>query len=200
MNKAKVNCDSIVDAFVGAVNLAPREVLDRDDIPGPCRLSAGGWPDTFNWRIARSEDASWLPDLERHLPFRVPPTFRSLVARYTFPLFVAGPLTLYAVGLPQPGSNVEEFRSAILADAIISPFLLKQGFLRFARPADWSYDPVCFDYRNSKGKLEPAVVRIDHEEILCNSRLRVVEQLDARFDVLLEELTSALRAKIAETT
>lgn len=195
MSTTKGNCDSIVDAFVDGVNLATREGLFRDDLPEPCLLSVGKWPESFDWQIVRSEDASWLPALERRLPFRIPPTFRSLIARYTFPLFVAGPLTFYAVGLPEPDSNREEFRSAIFADRIMSPFLLKQGLLPFARPADWSYDPVGFDYRNSNRKLEPAVVRIDHEEILCNDRLRVVEQLATGFDVLLGETTSALKAK-----
>ena len=79
----------------------------------------------------------------------------------------------------------------------MSPFLLKEGLLPFARPEDWSYDPVCFDYRRSQRKLEPAVVRIDHEEILCNERIRVVEVLAKGFDALLEELTRALPGKTA---
>jgi hypothetical protein len=101
------------------------------------------------------------------------------------------------VGLPEPDADFQEFRSAILADAIRSPFLLKQGLLPFARPAGGSYDPVCFDCRNSRRKEEPAVVRVDHEETLCNDRLRVVEPIAAGFDVLLEETTSAFEAKTA---
>jgi hypothetical protein len=168
--------------------------------PKACLLSAGKWPDAFDWQTVPSEDASWLPALERRLPFPTVTTFRSLISRYTFPLFVAGPLTFHAVGLPEPDANSQEFRSAIRADAIPSLFLLKQGFLRFARPAGGSYDPVYFDCRNSRRKGEPAVVRVDHEEILCNDRLRVLEQLAAGFDVLLEETTSALGAKTARST
>lgn len=60
--------------------------------------------------------------------------------------------------------------------------------------------PDSFDCGNSRPKAEPAIVRVDHEEILCNGRRRVVEQLAAGFDVLLEETTSALEAKIARST
>jgi hypothetical protein len=54
--------------------------------------------------------------------------------------------------------------------------------------------------RNSKQKAEPAVVKADHPEILCNDRPRVVDQLAAGFDVLLEETTSALEAQAARGT
>jgi len=51
--------------------------------------------------------------------------------------------------------------------------LRKHGYLTFARPQDGSYDPVCFDYRKKTDSTEPAVVRIDHEEILCRDRIRI---------------------------
>lgn len=192
MSKLNDLCNRRVDAFVSAINSSPRQVLSREEIPERCRLSEADWPGTLNWQIATNEDANWLPDVERRLPFRLPLTFRSLISRYTFPSFVAGPLTLYSVGLPDLTPGSKEYRYAIFGDRFMSPFLLKQGLLPFARPEDWSYDPMCFDYRNSQRKLEPVVVRIDHEEILCNGRIRVVESLAKGFDVLLEELTRAL--------
>src|ERR1700722_7414700 len=91
MKKAKRRGDAIVDAFLAAVDLAPREELLRVEKPKACLLSAGDWPDAFDWQIVRCEDARWLRALERRLPFPVPTTFRSLISRYTFPLFVAGP-------------------------------------------------------------------------------------------------------------
>jgi hypothetical protein len=75
MRKTKGSCDAIVDAFVAAVNRAPREELFREKIPEACLLSAGKWPEAFDWQIVRSEDASWLPALEIGLPFRMPATF-----------------------------------------------------------------------------------------------------------------------------
>jgi hypothetical protein len=188
MSKTSALCDRKVDAFVSVVNESPREVMFREEIPEACRLSGTDRAEISNWQIVPSKSADWLPDLERHFPFRLPRSFRSLIARYTFPLFVAGPITLYSVG----NQGSEEYRSAIF-DAFMWPFLLKERLLPFARPEDGSYDPVCFDYRGSSRRLKPAVVRVDHEEILCHERFRIVEALAESFDALLEETTRKLR-------
>jgi hypothetical protein len=198
MLTARNSCDSIVDAFVAAVNSAPREMLPKEDLPVPCLLCAEPPTDEFDWQIVKSPGAGWLTDVEGRLPFRIPPTFRSLIARYVFPRFRSGPLSFYGIGLPHPDSNGDEFRFAIFSDNTIGPFLMKQGLLPFARPADGSYDPVCFDWRGSKRRLEPTVVRVDHEEMLCNDRLRVVSQVAAGFDVLPERRTKELRANDSE--
>lgn len=195
MSKTDDTCDRRVDAFVQAVNSSPRESLRRDDIPDACRLSEGESRGFFDWRIVPSRVADWLPEVENHLPFRLPSTFRSLVARYLFPSFEVGPLTLYSVGVSDSHRAGMEFRSAIFADGYMGPFLFKNGFLPFARPADSSYDPICFDYRDSSGKVEPSVVRIDHEEILCHDRIRVIATLSRSFDPLIEEMTRQLRDK-----
>lgn len=94
-------------------------------------------------------------------------------------------------------SGSTEFRWAIFADSFMSPFLMKNGLIPFARPADYSYDPVCFDFTKSNRKSEPAVVRIDHEEILCNDRLRVVETISPTFHELIEEITRLLKNRPA---
>jgi len=196
MNKTESSANQRVDAFVNAVNCSPRETLFLAEIPEPCRLSESEWQRSFHWQIVSAAEASWLPELEGRLPFPLPPTLRSLISRYLFPSFEAGPLTLYSVGCES--DPLMEFRSAILGDRFMSPFLLKNGLLPFARPADGSYDPVCFDLRGSRRKNEPALVRIDHEEILCNERLHVVESLAPGFDVLLEEVTRQLRSATAK--
>jgi|HubBroStandDraft_1064217.scaffolds.fasta_scaffold279288_2 hypothetical protein len=193
MSKRDNTRDRRVDAFVQAVNSSPRESLRRDDIPDACRLSEGESPGFFDWRIVPSHGADWLPEVESHLPFHLPSTFRSLIARYLFPAFEVGPLTLYSVGVNDSHRAGMEFRSAIFADGYMGPFLFKNRFLPFARPADSSYDPVCFDYRNSSGKVEHPIIRIDHEEILCHDRIRVIETLSRSFDSLIEEITRQLR-------
>jgi hypothetical protein len=101
------------------------------------------------------------------------------------------------VGVRNADETGMEFRVAILKDPFMSPFLLKNELLPFARPADWSYDLVCFDFRASNRKSEPAVLRIDHEEILFNERIRVVESISPAFHELMEEITRQLRTKPA---
>jgi hypothetical protein len=187
--------DDKVDAFVSAVNFSPREPHSLRDIPAKCVLSESEWSETFHWRIVASAGASWLAEVESQLPFPLPPTLRSLVSRYLFPSFDAGPLTFFSVGCES--DRLLEFRWAILGDRYMSPFLLKNGFVQFARPAGGHYDPVCFDLRGSRRKQEPKVVRIDHEEILCSERLRIVETIAPGLDVLLEEMAHQLRGQAA---
>jgi hypothetical protein len=192
MSKTVDICDRRVDAFVAAVNSSRRETLFQNEVPPECVISTDD--DDVDWQIAPSNGAAWLPAFEASFPFRLPASFRSLIARYLFPAFEVGPLALYSVGVREPEVTGEELRFAIF-DAIMFPFLVDKGFLRFARLQTWSYDPVCFDFTNSNRKSEPAVVRIDHEEILCNERLRVVETISPAFHELMEDMTRLLKDK-----
>jgi hypothetical protein len=184
-----------IDAFVAAVNAAKREPLQSEEIPSRCRRPREGYlPEDWDsdWQIVPSTNADWLPELENRLPFRLPPTFRSLVSRYLFPSFDAGPIQFYSVGVEEPYT---EFRSAVFGDRFMSPFLLKNGYVQFGRPAGGSYDPICFDFTISRRKSEPPVVHIDHEEILCNERIRVIESLSPAFHLFVEDLTRTLQTQ-----
>jgi hypothetical protein len=173
--------DQRIDAFVAAVNKSGRESMPFEDVPVPCQRTEidfhgcpTGWCD---WQIVPSTGAEWLGAVESKLPFRLPPTFRSLISRYVFPPFDAGPIQFFSVGAEETGT---EFRFAFLADPCMSPFLLQHGYMQFGRPKTGDYDPICFDFTVRK-KAEPPVVRIDHEEILCNERLRVIETISPAF-------------------
>jgi hypothetical protein len=194
MGKTADICDRRVDAFVAAVNSSPRETVRPREVPPECVISTSDAMDWVDWRIVPSNGAPCLPELEALLPFRLPASFRSLIARYLFPAFEAHPLFLYSVGVPDPKSTGEEFRYAIF-DAVMFPFLVDKGLLRFARQHDWSYDPVCFGFRNPNRKSEPGVVRVDHEEILCHERLRVIETISPAFHELMEDMTGSLQNK-----
>jgi hypothetical protein len=198
MGKTADICDRRVDAFVAAVNSTPREILFENEVPPECVTSITD--DVVEWKIVPSSGAPWLPEFEALLPFRLPRSFRSLIARYLFPAFEAAPLYLYSVGVSVPESTGEELRLAIFADKFMSHFLLARGLLPFAKPEDWSYDPVCFDFRNSNRKSEPAVVRVDHEEILCNERLRIIETISPAFHELMEDMTRSVQNKPEITT
>lgn len=47
------------------------------------------------------------------------------------------------------------------------------------------YDPVCFDIRSRTKSKDYRVVKIDHEEILCNNRVKVVSELAPSFERLM---------------
>ncbi len=62
-----------------------------------------------------------------------------------------------------------------------------------------NYDPVCFQISTRHGNHEYKILRLDHEAILCNERVVVVEHIASSFrqlvlDVIASEGTrTALR-------
>jgi hypothetical protein len=186
--------ESRVDAFVAAVNSSSREPKLHEAIPELCRRSATGGRGYFDWQIVPAKAGSWLVELASRLPYRWPLTFHTLIGRYQFPSFCCGPLEFYSVGLADPSDDDDEVRIAVLRDPGLVSVLWEHGYLPFARPEDGSYDPVCFHCVDVYGASEPAVVRIDHEEVLCRNRIRVRQVLSPAFPLLLEEMTAQLLA------
>jgi len=136
--------------------------------------------------VVSAPDARWLPELESQLPYRWPLTFRALIGRFLFPSFVCGPVEFYSVGVTDPAAEDAELRIAVMRDRPLLTALWEHGYQPFARPEDGSYDPLCFDCRNSSPSAEPAVVRVDHE------RIRICHRLAPAFYLLLEEMTESL--------
>jgi hypothetical protein len=128
--------------------------------------------------FSRIAEAAWIDVLESKLPSRLPTSFRSLVTRYAFASCDIGPLTLFGnTGLDEE----DDLNVAIFRDPAMAPALLKNGYIQFARPDTGSYDPICFDARKSAANREFAIVRLDHEQILCNDRIKVVEKVADSF-------------------
>jgi hypothetical protein len=61
--------------------------------------------------------------------------------------------------------------------------LLKNGYIRFGRAAVGHYDPVCLAIKSRKNR-DYKIVRIDHEEVLCSLRIKVMYELAPSFRVL----------------
>jgi hypothetical protein len=128
--------------------------------------------------FSRIAEAAWIEVLESKLPSRLPTSFRSLVTRYAFASFDIGPLRVFGnTGLDEE----DDLNVAIFRDPTMAPALLKNGYIQFARPDTGSYDPICFDARKSAANREFAIVRLDHEQILCNDRIKVVEKVADSF-------------------
>ncbi len=54
------------------------------------------------------------------------------------------------------------------------------------------YDPVCFDINSRKKNGECRIVKIHHEEILCNNRVKLVAELAPSFrDLVLGTIDQA---------
>jgi hypothetical protein len=122
--------------------------------------------------------APWVEQFESKLPARLPASFRSLITRYAFPAFEVGSLVLFA---NSDGHGEEELTNAVFTDRAIVEVTHNAGYIQFARPADGSYDPICFDKRVRAGNQECPIVRLDHEAILIASRIVVGETIAKSF-------------------
>lgn len=70
-------------------------------------------------------------------------------------------------------------------DKAIYNALIPAGYVQFGRDADMDYDPVCFDISTRGKDGDYRIVKIDHEEILCNNRVKVVAELARRLEELM---------------
>ncbi|HEV7902304.1 MAG TPA: SMI1/KNR4 family protein [Pyrinomonadaceae bacterium] len=122
--------------------------------------------------------APWVEQFEHKLPARLPPSFRSLVARYSFPSFEVGTLALFA---NNGDGGYDELANAVFRDKVMADVTHKAGYIQFARPADGGYDPICFDTGGSSKNREFPIVRLEHEAILVNSRIVVREVIAKSF-------------------
>jgi hypothetical protein len=125
----------------------------------------------------------WLAPFEQNLPFRLPPTYRSLLLRYRFPAFQVGKVELFG---NLDGESYDDLVVASTRDRVLSSVARSGGFIHIGRPETRNYDPICFDFRRRTKTGEATIVRLDHEEILCNDSVRVVEAIAPSFLELLE--------------
>jgi hypothetical protein len=149
-------------------------MMNRDDVVDGFVRVAG----SVGIPVVAVNAAPWIEPLEHKLPARLPPSFRSLVARYSFPSFEVGALALFA---NKGDGGEDELANAVFKDKVMVDVTHKAGFIQFARPADGWYDPICFDTGGRSKNREFPIVRLDHEAILVNSRIVVREVIAKSF-------------------
>jgi len=132
-------------------------------------------------QVQRQDNTAHLHEFEAKLPRRLPPSFASLLSRYSFAAFDAGGVTFFGWG-----PDCAEFSEvAPPARGSLSELLLPAGFVQIGRPDTGSFDAVCFEL-SSKQNREYRIVQADHEEILCNFRLKIRGELWPSFRKLAE--------------
>ena len=196
-SSTKISCEQerLLEQFVASFDklddMSAIEVLS----PIAWQLSVGE-PDEYGnkqWRpIKMSTARSHLDALYARLPARFPPLFENLVLRYRW---AEVDLQSYTLLANPPGQDLsgllhEMSRAPALWDA-----LLPTGYVQFGKGPDMDYDPVCFDIRSRRKNGDCRIVKIDHEEILCNDRVKVVAELAPTFEqLLLDTIRMATRA------
>jgi len=131
----------------------------------------------------RSEDNSQrLRELESKLTTRLPPSFESLLSRYSFAPFNASGISFFGWG----PTSTELFEVASPRRGSLSEFLLPAGYFQIGRPDTGSFDAICFDLNTQKQNREYRIVLAGHEEILSNMRVKVRSELWPSFRNFLE--------------
>jgi hypothetical protein len=133
--------------------------------------------------IQTENNTSRLSELEARLPKRLPQSFTSLLSLYSFSSFDVCGISLFAWDKASNG----------YLDATKGPLaemLLPAGFVQIGRPDTGDFDAVCFDLNTPKQNREYQIVRIYHEEILCNSRVKIRGKLWPSFRKLIERVLS----------
>jgi hypothetical protein len=192
----KMTIDSKIDAFVSKVNSSPREPLPPEEVPEFLRTGSPDKYGQFMWSVKRSDCEwmqGWFEAFERELHLKFPPSFESLYSRYAFPAFQCGPVFLHA----NTGYDLEsemcinwEFKERIFKDKGLIEALFPAGYLQIGNPHETNYDPICFDTKNRRDDGECPIVQIDHEWILCKSKIEIVKVIAPSFLELIENYES----------
>lgn len=174
----------LVDRFVASFErLGELTVFGTDPIAQ--QLVTGG-PDERgyeHWRpIKVSTDRSALDRIYTRLPARFPPLFELLLLSYRW---AEVDLRLYRLIANPLGGELGGFLERMSKDAGLWKSLKPAGYMQFGKGPDNDYDPVCFDVRSRKKSGDCRIVKIDHEEILCNYRIKVISELAPTFQDLM---------------
>jgi hypothetical protein len=84
------------------------------------------------------------------------------------------------------GTNVfQELSNKVFADQYLYPTMHKNGLLEFGKTSTGDYDPMCFDMKREHRGDAP-IIQLDHEEILINERIRVVQEVAPSFSEFIQ--------------
>jgi hypothetical protein len=126
-------------------------------------------------------EAAALELLYSELPARFPPLYEELVLSYRWAEVDLGSYKLVA---NPPGPDLSALLTKMVRDPNLWEMLIPAGLIQFAKGSDLDYDPVCFDTRTRRQSGDYRIVKIDHEGILCNYRVKIVDELAPSFEQL----------------
>lgn len=136
-----------------------------------------------HWRpVEASTDTESLEPIYSRLPAKFPHLYEGFALSYRWAEVDLQRFTLLA---NPPGRGLEGLLRELSKDQSLWDCLRRAGYIQFGKGPGGNYDPVCFDIRSRKKKGgDCRVVQIDHEEILCYDRIRIVKDLAPNFEEL----------------
>lgn len=143
--------------------------------------------------IRDEDNTARLESLEGKLPNRLPQSFGSLLSRYSFPAFDVAGISLFG----WERASTAYIEEAAAAQDSLSELLIPAGYVQIGQPDTGSYDAICFDLNQKCQNRECRIVQVDHEEILCNWRVRVSGELWPSFTKLVEGVISSAKPQVS---
>jgi hypothetical protein len=185
MTTLKNDQEQLLENYVVAFEKLDEMVVDGFSMP-PAEQLITGAEDEYGrklWKPIRFETPKrFLDKIYAELPnqFRFPRLFEQLLLSYRWAEVDLGTYRLLA---NPPGDDLNGFFQK-MTHPDLWDVLTSAGFIPFGKGPDLDYDPVCFDIKTRKQDGDCRIVKIDHEEILCNNRIKVVAELAPSFHQL----------------
>jgi hypothetical protein len=188
MNPISKADDALLERFVGKFE----EFGDLDFFPDldpiAKQLSAGkvdGSDSLERWKPLRvTTEPSALDLLYNGLPARLPKLFERLLLNFRW---AEVDLDIYRLTPNPPGTDLSGWLAEASRDNFLWKFLLRSGYIPLGKGPDMDYDQICFETKTRKNGDECRIVKIDHEEVLCDERIKIVRELAPSFRSLVEQ-------------
>jgi hypothetical protein len=143
--------------------------------------------------LREENNASRFQQFEAMLPKKLPQSFASFLSRYSFRAFDAEGISFF-----DWNSDSNAFaREASAPKGSLSELLLPAGYVQIGQPGTGSFDAVCFDLNVSAQNREYPIVQADHEEILCNWRVKISKELWPSFIKFADNVVSSTNPQVA---
>src|ERR1700742_2850158 len=194
----RVTDEQLLERYVATFEKLDEMIVDESSAPFSMEPISVGEKDEYGcweWKPIKSETPqSFLQEIYSKLPdnFRFPPLFEQLLRSYRW---AEVDLSAYRLLANPPGEDLNGFFQQMSKDSGLWEALIPAGCIQFGKGPDLDYDPVCFDTKSRKQGGDCRIVKIDHEQILCNYRIKVVAELAPSFYQLV--LQTIIHAKSA---
>ncbi len=182
-----MSANDLLEQFVSTFQKLDDMTAIRETNPIAWELRIGE-PDQFGWIQWLPQktivDAESLAPLYAKLPARFPPLYEQLLLSYRWAEVDLASFRLLA---NPPGSDLIGLLAQIEKDKGLWESLIPAGFVQFGKGPDVDYDPVCFDIKSPTKLNDYRIVKLDHEEILCNYRIKIVAEVAPSFEHLVRQ-------------
>jgi hypothetical protein len=182
--KSKEYRQELLETYIASFSKLDEMAACEEVDPVAWQLSAGP-ADEYGfkkWQPLRfTTEAPALNPLYQELPARLPPLFEELALSYRW---AEVDLESYRLVANPPGPDLRGLLSEMGSDPHLWEALIPAGFIQFSKGPGLDYDPVCFDTRSRSSSGDYRIVKIDHEGILCNYRVKIVDELAPSFEQL----------------